>query len=256
MSGKVSLLVIALLLVSCILSNMRVTFAKTWTPGVSKGDFCYYQTYGVYRSTRPRIRFEIPGFEQNNTKWVRVNVTGISGSVVHQIYTIHFIDDSEAEFEKDTDMNPEFRDSLRFSQKGIPLCASDLEPGDPFPTANLSVKDILILSWRGTEREAVHLSWDYAEDRGDCYLDRKTGILIELYRVHTFTNLNTGETIMKTDVVKLTRTSLWTSSKVEPGQLLPQGILTASIAVLSVHMYRQNEGTKETEIGRIVSGAS
>jgi hypothetical protein len=228
-----------------------VTPAKTWAPGVAKGDFCYYETYGVYTSNAADARIWVPEFEQNNTEWVRVDVTEVSGSIIHQLYTLYFWNGTEETFEKETNVNPDVLNTLSFSQKGIPLCAANLDAGDPFPTANLTVNDTRVVNCLGAEREAVHLSWSTPEDWGDCYLDRKTGVLVELCRIHAFTNPATGETIEKTDVVKLTNTNLWTpNNSPNAAQEVRLEILAAFCVILPIAGIARHKSKKEAKRGK------
>jgi hypothetical protein len=164
--------------------------------------------YGVFTSSDPNAVIEVPAFEQNNTDWVRIDITGISGSVVYQVYTLHFKNRTEkSEFK--TDLDPSNRGDFNFSEMGVPICAANLKVGDPLPTVQLTIKKTLISAYSSGERETNLVSWNTSEDWGRCYFDRKTGVLVDLYRVHSFVNSVTGEVIYKADVVKMTRSSLW-----------------------------------------------
>jgi hypothetical protein len=224
----------AIILCSYLLFIAQSTSAKTWTPGVTKGDYCYYEDYGVYTCSDPNVKIEVPAFEQNNTDWVRINVTNVLGSVVYQLYTLHFKNGSETFLERETNVNPEFVDTLSFSQKGIPLVASNLEPGDPFPTSKFIINDTRIIRSLGSDREAVHFSWNVSEDWGDCYLDRKTGALIQIHRVHEFTNQATGVTIEKADLVNLIGTNLWTADEAADSLTTEQWLTLIILAAFDV----------------------
>jgi hypothetical protein len=100
----------------------------------------------------------------------------------------------------------------------------------------------------GAERETVHLSWNTPEDWGDCYLDRETGVLVELYRVHKFTNPVTGEIVEKADVVKLTSTKLWSAgASLTTEQLLTLITLTAIDVALLIAAIIWNRRRKRVE---------
>lgn len=199
---------ILLVLILTCLAHLRATSSRTWDPGVVKGDFFYYEMYGVFTSSDPNAVIEVPAFEQNNTDWVRIDITGISGSVVYQVYTLHFKNRTEkSEFK--TDLDPSNRGDFNFSEMGVPICAANLKVGDPLPTVQLTIKKTLISAYSSGERETNLVSWNTSEDWGRCYFDRKTGVLVDLYRVHSFVNSVTGEVIYKADVVKMTRSSLW-----------------------------------------------
>ncbi len=199
--------VVLLLGLTC-LANLKATSSRMWEPGVAKGDFFYYEMYGVFTSSDPNAVIEVPAFEQNNTDWVRIDVASVSGSVVYQVYTLHFKSRTE-KFKFKTDLDPSNAGNLNFSEMGVPMCAANLNVGDPLPTVQLTIRETLISTYSSGERETNLVSWNLSDDWGRCYFDRKTGMLVDLYRVHSFVNQATGGTIYKADIVKMTRSSLW-----------------------------------------------
>lgn len=198
--------VILLLGLTCF-ANLKATSSRTWKPGVAKGDFFYYEMYGVFTSSDHNAVIEVPAFEQNNTEWVRIDITGISGSVVYQVYTLNFKNSTE-KFELKTDLDPSNRGDFNFSEMGVPICAANLNVDDVLPTVQLTIQEILIRTYSSGERETNVVSWNISDDWGRCYFDRKTGMLVDLHHVHSFFNPVSGEVIYKTDVVKLMRSSL------------------------------------------------
>ncbi|MCJ7762591.1 hypothetical protein MUP38_03935 [Candidatus Bathyarchaeota archaeon] len=206
--GKL-LVAILLLLLPSLASAAVVTSAGVWISGVAKGDFIYYEMYGIYTSSDPDAVIDVPPFERNTTDWVRIDIADVSGSVVHQVYTLHFKNGAETKFELQTDLDPRNAGNFNFTEKGVPLCAANLNVGDTLPTVQLTINDTLTRAYSSGEREINHVSWNSTEDWGDCYFDKKTGVPFEIYRVHKFTNKVTGETVEKTDIVKMTRSNLW-----------------------------------------------
>jgi hypothetical protein len=167
-----------LLLSLICFANLKATSSITWEPGIAKGDFFYYEMYGVFNSSDPNAAIEVPPFEHNNTDWVRIDVTGISGSVVYQVYTLHFKDRTET-FELKADLDPSKRGDFNLSAKGVPICASNLNVGDPLPTVQLTINETLMRTYLGGERETNVVSWSVSDDWGCCYFDRKTGMLVD-----------------------------------------------------------------------------
>ncbi len=214
---------ILLLCLSCF-AYLKATSAKTWEPGVAEGDFFYYEVYGVFTSSDPNAVIEVPAFEQNTTDWLRIDITGVSGSVVYQVYTLHFNNRTE-KFELRTNLDPSNAGSFYFSEMGIPICAANLNVGDPLPTVQLTIEETLIRNYSSGERETNLVSWKIAEDWGRCYFDRETGTLVDLYHVHSFVNPATGEVIYKADVVKMTRSSLWEIAEFPKKQFCPCSLL-------------------------------
>ncbi len=202
---------IALLFCSC-LASVTASHVDTLKAGVSRGDFFYYEMYGIFTSSDPKTVIEVPSFEQNNTDWVRIDIIGVSGSVVQQLYTLQFKDRSET-FELTTNLNPDNAGNLNFSELGVPLCAANLKVGDLLPTVPLTITETVLRAYSSGERETNLVSWNTSKDWGRCYFDRETGMLVDLYRVHSFVNEDTGVVIYKADVVKMTQSSLWEIAK-------------------------------------------
>lgn len=200
--------IVVLLIFSMLASGKPIT-ARTWKPGVDLGDCFYYQMYGVYTSNRSNTSLVIPPFEHNNTDWVRINATGIEGSIVYQVYALHFKNGSEINCNFRTDVDPVNASRLKFSDKGIPICGANLNAGDQLPTAELTINETIIRVYSSGSRETNHVSWNSWNDWGDCYFDRATGMLVELHRIHKFTNNFTGEAVEKTDEIRLISTNRW-----------------------------------------------
>jgi hypothetical protein len=187
---------------------IQASYVGTWKAGVSRGDFFYYEMYGVFTSSDPNAVVEVPVFEQNSTEWVRIDITCVSGSVVHQLYTLQFKNSSET-FELSTDLNPNNAGNVNFYDLGVPICAANLKVGDILPPVPLTINETVSMLYSSGERETNLVSWNTSEDWGRCYFDKRTGMLVDLYRVHSFVNQETGVVIYKADVVKMTHSSLW-----------------------------------------------
>jgi hypothetical protein len=211
----------------CCFAVTKVTSCETWTPGVAKGDFFCYQMYAVYTSSDPNAIIEVPPFERNNTDWVRIDITGTSGSIVYQVYTLHLKNGTESKFDWQTDLNPEHSENLSFKKKGVPICAANLEAGDQLPTAQLCINKTLTIVYPSGERETNCVSWNSPDDWGYCYFDQKTGVLVQLYRVHSYVNSQSGRVTNKTDVLKMTNSNLWRASAM-PIFELPRSFIFSS----------------------------
>jgi hypothetical protein len=204
MDKKIQVVVIAMILFSWLASPHDMP-KREWTPGVSSGDYFTYEMYGVYTSNRSNSSINVPSFERNSTDWVRITITSVSGSVISQVYTVHYADGSETSFSFQTDVNPNNQGTFKISEKGVPICASNLKAGDRIPTAEVTLNQTIIRD----SRETNHASWNVSDDRGDIYFDRQTGMLLEIHRTHIFANNATGEVVEKTDVVRLIQTNSW-----------------------------------------------
>jgi len=239
--------VVTLLLCLSCFAYTKAASSRTWAPGVSKGDFFYYEMYGVYTSSKANATIKVPPFEHNNTDWVRIDIIGVSGSIVYQVYTLHFKNGTESKFDLQTDLTPSSAGSFNPTKTGVPLCAANLGVGDPLPTVQFTLNETLIRTYPSGERETNLVSWDSPEDWGRCYFDKKTGILVELYRVHKFTNRVTGEAIEKADHVELTRSNLWEITEF-PTTLAPIfiAIITVTLLLLAIATRKQKSTKKNT----------
>jgi hypothetical protein len=147
---------------------------------------------------------------------------------------MHFKNGTERPHYLQTDLDPSNAGDFNFSKMGVPICAANLDVGDPLPTVELTIKETLIRSYSGGEREINVVSWNFSDDWGYCYFDRKTGVLVELYRVHSFVNTVTGEVVNKTDVVKMTKSSLWEATEFPTKIILPLFIACALLSFVII----------------------
>ena len=203
--------------------------------------------YGVYTSNEANATIKVPPFEHNNTDWVRIDITGISGSIVSQVYTLHFKNGTESKFDLQTDLNPSSAGSFNVTKMGVPLCAANLGVGDPLSTVQFTLNETIIRTYPSGERETNLVLWNSPDDWGRCYFDKKTGILVELYRVHKFTNRLTGEAIEKADHVKLTRSNLWEITE-SPTTLTPTfiAIIPATLLLTALAIHKQKSTKHKT----------
>ena len=199
----------ATILLLCLLcfAGAKVTSAQTATPGVTKGDVFYYTMYGHFSSSDPDAIIYVPAFEANNTEWVSIEITGVSGPVISHVYTLHYYNGSEDRINGQTDLTKNLNFSSGFA--GVPFCAANLSAGDKVSTVQFTINETLEWSYPDGKREINHLSWTSSEDSGDCYFDRKTGVLVDMYRVHSFVNPDTNEVSKKADIVKMTSSNVW-----------------------------------------------
>ena len=206
--------------------------AQSFTVGVAKGDFFYYEMYGHYASSNPEAVINVPPFERNNTDWVRVEITGVSGFIIKHVYTIHFKDGNETKVSSQTDLMSTSGWSNGF--RGVPISPSNLNVDDTIPEDNLKVKETMIRFYPSGPRETNLATWNESLDHGYCYFDKQTGMLVELKRVHLYINSETGEIISKTDIVKMTNSSFW--AKAGFAVILPPIMLAAltTVGVVSV----------------------
>ena len=230
---KEKLLVASLLLCLSFFIHTKATLTNTSLSGVDKGDFACYEMYAVFTSSDPYAVIEVPEYEQNNTDLARIDITEVFGPVIHQVYTIHIKNESET-FELKIDLDPSNTSSQNLSALGIPICPANLEVGNPLPTVELAVEETLIRIYPSGEREINHVSWNSTLDYGDCYFDKKTGMLVELNRTHFYVNPITDEVVEKVDIVKMTNSSFWWVSDSSLSSILDY---VGMVLILGVFLY-------------------
>jgi len=238
---KPRLRVTTLILFLFLIFSIEATLAETWTPGVVEGDFFCYEMYGVFTSSDPNEIIEVSAFEHNITDKVRIDITGVSGSVVHQIYTL-YIGNETQKFEFKTDLDPSNTRNLSFPEMGVPICAANLNVGDSLSTVELIVNDALIRNYPSGGREINHVSWNTTLDYGDCYFDRKTGVLVELNRTHLYVNPISNRVMAKVDIVKMTESNFWSAPE-SPFQVQFSIIAVATLGfgAVSSFCYRERK---------------
>ena len=112
-------------------------------------------------------------------------------------------------FNFQTDLNPNNQIEFKISDKGVPICAGNLNAGDRIPTAELTLSETQNKIYPSGPRQTNHASWNISDDWGDIYFDRETGMLTELRRTHLYINTITNEVVKKTDIIKLTDSNRW-----------------------------------------------
>jgi hypothetical protein len=227
----IKLQITVLLLLFSLLVTGNAAAAKTWEPGVAEGDNFTYEMYGVFISNRSNTTIAIPQFEYNNTQWVRINITRIEGSLIHQVYILHFKNESETELDFQTDIDPANLNS-GFSGQSVPICAANLGPGDRVPTTELTINESVSRSYASGLRYTNHALWNDSDDWGSCFFDKETGMLVEFLRTHRFTNNVTGEVVEKTDVINLLSTNRWEINAQQSPATLYLAVLVAVILAL------------------------
>jgi len=205
--NKMSIAASILLILYLVSSNASHT--RTWIAGVAKGDYFYYNMYGIYTSNFSNSTFRIPQFEYNTTDWVKIEISNVSGSIVSQTYTLHFKNESEGTLTLKTDVYPQNESNSKLDKKGVPMCPANMNVGDPLPNVNLKINKTVLMAYSGLLRATNEAFWNASDDWGYCYFDKETGMLIELNRVHEFINYTSGEIIQKDDVIKLITTNRW-----------------------------------------------
>jgi hypothetical protein len=231
MKARFGFAVLALLLFSLV--GLNLVWAESGLVGVSEGDVFVYSMTAEYVSTVSNATVEVPEFEANNTDWVRIEITNINGSMVDQVYTLHYKNGTDQIIKGQTDLannSSYMQESGGF--RGVPMCPPNLTVGDSLQTFQLTINETVVWAFPNGNREVNHVFWTSDLEIGDLYFDKQTGILVDMYRQHAFINSITGEVVKKADIIKMQSSSLWTIPEF-PTFLFPSLVLvTASIGLL------------------------
>jgi len=239
-----SLIIVLSLLLSC-LAGTTAASAEASAPGVAKGDVFYYNLYGICNSSDPDAMSASP-CEANDTDWVRVEITDVSGSVISHACTLHYKNGSmeRVEGQTDTACSSSFDGDFRY----VPICPANLSIGELMQAVQLTVNETLDVDCPDGLREMNHVVWSNSVDCGECYFDRETGMLVELCRVHLYTNPATGEVVSEEDVVKMTSSSTWVVREF-PTYLAPSLLIVmAGLAtvIIGATAYRVRTANRKT----------
>ena len=70
--------------------SVGIVTAQICPVGVVKDDVFVYYMFSEYVSTVSNASVDVPEFEANNTVWVSIEITDVNGSLVSQVYTLHY----------------------------------------------------------------------------------------------------------------------------------------------------------------------
>ncbi|MFB3888440.1 MAG: hypothetical protein ACE14S_03050 [Candidatus Bathyarchaeia archaeon] len=202
---KANAIIMTSIILLSLFESVTSAPAQSLAVGVAVGDIFYYKMYAQYQSSNPEAVINVPPFENNNTDWVRIEITNVSGLTIRHVYTIHFKDGTETQVNGQTDLTSTSGWSNGF--RGVPIYPANLNVGDTVPTGNLRVKATETRTYLSGLRETNLVTWNDTTDYGYCSFDRQTGMLVELNRVHLYINTETGEVVSKTDIVHMTNPS-------------------------------------------------
>jgi len=233
-----------LLIVLVLMSSAGLVSVQSFAVGVSKGDSFVYDMYAQYVSSVSNATVEVPAFEANNTDWVRIDITGVNGSLLSQLYTLRYKNGTDQVFSGQTDLSngsSYMQESGGF--RGVPFCPPNLSAGDSLQTLQLTINETVPWQFPGGSREVNHIYWTSSLEVGDVYFDRQTGVLLDLYRQHAFINNSTGEVVKKADIIKMKSSSLWVIPEYPDALLVAILVLSGVSGVALVYRFKRSSST-------------
>jgi hypothetical protein len=185
----------ASLLILLCFTIMGTTMVQAQTTiGVSQGDvFEYdivYHWNSLYTDATPAELLEL-----NQTEWIRVTVTGLSGSLISTQITTHYRNGTEISSDGSCDIE------TGDSSGGPPFIGANLGRNDlvnPAASEPWYINETVTKTYEDGTRETNHLNLEFVENSSDvgefvtiydCYFDKSTGALVEYTREFSYTGL-------------------------------------------------------------------
>jgi len=175
-----------LILLCLAMTGITMVQGQT-TVGVSQGNVFEYDmvTYfsSIYTGTIPEELLEL-----NQTQWIRVTITGVSGSTVSTRTTTHFRNGTEEG--SDGSFNIDTGDS---TGSPPPFIGANLGKGsliNPSASDKWYVNETVTRTYKEGSRQTNHLKLEYVQNSSDAtvgeftrtydyYFDKNTGALVE-----------------------------------------------------------------------------
>jgi hypothetical protein len=184
-----------------------ITIAQTQTVGVKQGDvFEYYMSSSfssTLTSTPPAELVEL-----NQTEWLRVTVTGVSGSQILTQVTTHYRNGTEINSDGSSDIE------TGEGSGGPPFIGANLSKNDlinPSASEPWYINETVTITYKNGPRETNHLRLERTENSdtvgeytqiNDYYFDKSTGVLVEYTSEFSYTGLTsiTQSTLISSNV--------------------------------------------------------
>jgi hypothetical protein len=218
-----------LLLLLCFTLMGTTLVQAQVTVGVSEGDVFEYDYQTNFNSIYSEPSSEL--LELNQTEWIRVTVTDISGSQITTDVTTHYKNGTEVDTEGVCDID------TGASTGGPPFFSANLNVYD---TINPSASDpyyvnaTMVRDYTDGQRETNLLKFEETgefQDVGEYtriteyYFDKDTGVLVEYYTEFSYTGLTS---IQSSNLVS---SSIWTIPEFPTWIILPLFVIVALSAI-------------------------
>ena len=185
-----------------------ITIAQTQTVGVKQGDVFEYDMSTSFSST---LTSTLPAalVELNQTEWIRVTVTEVSGSQISTQVTTHYRNGTETSLDGSSDIE------TGEGSGGPPFIGVNLGKNDlinPSASEPWYINETVTRTYNDVPRETNHLRLEHTEESDtvgeytqirEYYFDKSTGVLVEYTSEISFT----GQTSITRS--KLTSSNVW-----------------------------------------------
>jgi hypothetical protein len=219
-----------LILLCFIVTGMTIVQAQA-VVGVSQGDVFEYDMVSywnpLFTGTPPAELLEL-----NRTEWIRVTVTGVSGSQISTRTTTRYLNGTEISSDGVCDIE------TGVTEGGPPFIGANLGVSDSVtPSADSDpwyVNETVTRTYKDGSRETNHLNLEYtgsSADGGDLssvydyYFDKSTGVLVEYNTEFSQSELTT---ITRS---KLVSSSVWVVPEFPALIIIPLFVMVTLFAV-------------------------
>lgn len=206
---KLATRTILLIFLCLTVASTMIVNAETSVVGVSQGDTLEYDIVSQWNSAfTDTVPAEL--IELNQTEWIRITVTEVSGSLITTQVTTHYQNGTETNTDSTCDI-----DTGELTGEGPPFIGANLGKNDlvnPAVSEPWYINETVTRNYKDGPRETNHLrleDTEVSEAVGeftqifDYYFDKSTGVLVEYTSEFSYSGL---ESIARS---KLISSNVW-----------------------------------------------
>ncbi|MCW4044742.1 MAG: hypothetical protein NWE94_04405 [Candidatus Bathyarchaeota archaeon] len=228
-----------IILLCSTLTFTMLAQAKTAVVGVSEGNVFEYDMVAYWTSTyTDTVPAEVSAY--NQTEWIRVTITGVSGTRISMRVTTHYRNGTEIGAEGFSDVE------TGEGSEGPPFIGANLGRNDlvnPSAAEKWYINETVTRTYKEGTRETNHLKLQYVETDStvgeftrmyDYYFDKRTGALVEYTSQVSYSGFSN---IIKS---KLTSSNVWVIPEFPAFIILPLfAALTLFALAAKKRLFRQ-----------------
>jgi len=185
-----------LLILLCLAMTAMTMVQGQTTVGVSEGNVFEYNMVSyfssLYTDTTPEELLDI-----NRTQWIRVTITGVSGSTISMRTTTHYQNGTETSSQGSCNI-----DTGENTGASPPFISANLGKGslvNPSASEKWYINETVTRTYKDGSRQTNHLKLTYTQNSTDVgeftrtyeyYFDKNTGALVEYTYSFSYTGLS------------------------------------------------------------------
>jgi hypothetical protein len=227
--------IVTILLVLLCFTIVGRAWAQTRVPGVVQGNVFTYDVTSFWSSSDQSATIPENLLDINKTEFYRVTITEVSGAEITTQNTWHFTNGTETSTIGTVNVEAGGSSGGFWAIVAANLRANDLV--HPYGQDAITVNETIIRAYPGGERETNHFTVNYQGDdetygyyteEGDCYFDRKTGMLVELYDKASFVSANIESAVLW----KIKDSNVWVVPEFPSVLILPLFMIATLLAAI------------------------